>query len=193
MPTLPQVSFTATIFECATLISWSQVSTSRRWPSSSSPAVTVTNNNQSHHVFIESSTSALLAHNPFAIGHSTCLEAIACQTVRAEPRGALVRLALQTRPASPTALISTLTTYSTCPNTPSETATVISKTTAVSTIQEPDSSNALTSPKLDILLALARHSFTEVRKVLVLTLLVARSLTISEVGPWKIEAGADGL
>jgi hypothetical protein len=49
---------------------------------------------------------------------------------------------------------------------PSETATVISETTAVSTVEDHDPSNALTTPKPDILLGLARHSFTEVHQVL---------------------------
>ncbi|KAH3938549.1 hypothetical protein HBH98_247030 [Parastagonospora nodorum] len=49
---------------------------------------------------------------------------------------------------------------------PSEIATVISETTAVSTIEDHDPSNALTTPKPDILLGLARHSFTEVHQVL---------------------------
>ncbi|KAF3029143.1 hypothetical protein E8E12_000455 [Didymella heteroderae] len=49
---------------------------------------------------------------------------------------------------------------------PSETTTETSETTAVSTIEDPDSSNPLTTPKPDIVVGLARRSFSEVHQVL---------------------------
>jgi len=67
---------------------------------------------------------------------------------------------------SATALLSSNLTSPPSPTEPSENATVISEITAVSTIEDLDSSNPLTTPKPDILVGLARHSFTEVHQVL---------------------------
>jgi hypothetical protein len=49
---------------------------------------------------------------------------------------------------------------------PSEIATTTSETTAVSAIEDPDLNNLLMTPKPDILVGLAQHSFTEVHQVL---------------------------
>lgn len=49
---------------------------------------------------------------------------------------------------------------------PSETATETSETTAVSTIEDPDPGNPLTTPKPDIVVGLSRQSFSEVHQVL---------------------------
>jgi hypothetical protein len=65
-----------------------------------------------------------------------------------------------------TALASFNLTRQLSPTEPSETATEISETTAVSMIEDPDLGNPLTTPKPDIVVGLARHSFTEVHQVL---------------------------
>ncbi|KAF1937276.1 hypothetical protein EJ02DRAFT_458848 [Clathrospora elynae] len=49
---------------------------------------------------------------------------------------------------------------------PSESTTTASEITAISTAEEFDSSNPLMTPKPDIIVGLARHSFTEVHQVL---------------------------